>query len=500
MAAKVEARTAGMEAWREELETVLQSAHFRNAPQLARLLTYLCEKFFAGETGQIKEYSIGIDVFQRGENFDQNSDSIVRVEANRLRKRLSEYYAGPGATHRLRIVIPLGQYVPQFEEFAKVEAAAPVLKSRNYRWLWWLAASLALLALGFGIARLIPLQPREQAAATAAADATARLTETQLGPPAGEEVRILAGSSRSFVDHAGKLWSADTGYTGGTAVKSSAQQIWRTQNPDFYRTSRQGRFSYAIPLKPGVYELHLHFAEMVYGPELTGSGGEGNRIFTVRANGKILLHHFDIVDDAGASRTADVKVFTGLSPSADGELHLEFSGEGGMQAALSAIEVLPGFTGQIRPVRLLARQTPYYSNDSRWWSPDNYFLGGQMAAYPAPVAGSDDPELYETERWGYFSYAIPVTPGRYKLTLYFAARRGEGNSSLPNVAAAHVFDVYCNGKALLHHFDLAREAHPGDVVQRRFTGLEPDAQGKLLLSFVPVEGYAEVTGIEVVPE
>jgi hypothetical protein len=45
--------------------------------------------------------------------------------------------------------------------------------------------------------------------------------------------------------------------------------IWRTQNPDFYRTSRQGQFSYAIPLKKGIYELRLHFAETVYGPEST---------------------------------------------------------------------------------------------------------------------------------------------------------------------------------------------------------------------------------------
>ena len=80
---------------------------------------------------------------------------------------------------------------------------------------------------------------------------------------------------------------------------------------------------------------------------------------------------------------------------------------------LSAIEILPGFRGHIRPVRLLARQTPYYSNDSHWWSPDNYFQGGQLATYTAPVSGTDDPELYETERWGNFSYAIPVSPGKY---------------------------------------------------------------------------------------
>ena len=310
---------------------------------------------------------------------------------------------------------------------------------------------------------------------------------------------------RSFVDHAGKLWNADAWFDGGTAVKSSVQHIWRTQNPDFYRTSRQGQFRYAIPLKKGIYELRLHFAETVYGPESTGTGGEGSRLMTVRANGKTLLTRFDVVADAGASRTADVKVFTDIQPAADGLLHLEFSGEEGKQAILSAIEILPGFRGHIRPVRLLARQTPYYSNDSHWWSPDNYFEGGQLATYTAPVTGTDDPELYETERWGNFSYAIPVSPGKYSVTLHFAVRHGDWDQpSSPSgddrTPVAHIFDVFCNGNALLKNFNLPQEARQTDVVIRKFTGLEPNAQGKLLLSFVPVEGYATVTGIEVLPQ
>ncbi|MGB7168918.1 MAG: hypothetical protein WBD32_07925, partial [Acidobacteriaceae bacterium] len=97
-----------LEAAREELQAVLQSKAFRPAPTLAGLLSYLCEKRIAGDTSQIKEYSIGVDVFHRGPDFNQESDSIVRVEINRLRKRLAEYYAQEGASHRLRIGIPVG--------------------------------------------------------------------------------------------------------------------------------------------------------------------------------------------------------------------------------------------------------------------------------------------------------------------------------------------------------------------------------------------------------
>ena len=265
-----------------------------------------------------------------------------------------------------------------------------------------------------------------------------------------------------FVDHAGKLWNSDAWFEGGSAVKSSVQNIERTQNPDFYRTSRQGNFRYNIPLKQGIYELRLHFAETVYAPELPEGGGEGSRLMTVRANGKALLTRFDIVADAGASRTADVKIFPDVTPGPDGHLHLEFAGEEGKQALLSAIEILPGYRGHMRPERVLARQTPYYSNDSHWWSPDNYFLGGQLAAYSAPVIGTDDPELYETERWGNFSYAVPVSPGKYTLVPHFAARHGRWDQSAASsgdgstAAVAHVFNLFCNGNALLKNFNLAR--------------------------------------------
>ena len=60
--------------------------------------------------------------------------------------------------------------------------------------------------------------------------------------------------------------------------------------------------------------------------------------------------------------------------------------------------------------------------------------------------------------------------------------------------------MFCNGNTLLKDFNLALEARRTDVVIRKAAGLEPNAQGKLLLSFVPVEGYATVTGIEVLPQ
>jgi hypothetical protein len=517
--------SAEVDAQRAELRAVLAAPEFARAPRLAHLLTYLCEKLFAGEAAQIKEYSVGVEVFERGESFDQDSDSIVRVEANRLRKRLAEYYAGEGAGHALQITIPVGQYVPRFSPVAReandgsqLTASAANLPSptdlpgkgranamqRAFRRPWGLVAAV-VVCLAVAYAWRVSLKRAETSASKEAAQPVYS-NGFQFGPPSGPEIRILAGANRSLGDHAGKLWNSDTWFTGGTAVKSDALHIWRTQDQGFYRTSRQGQsFRYDIPLKQGVYELRLHFAETVYDPESTGTGAEGKRLMTVRANGKTLLSGFDVVADAGGSNTADVKIFPDIAPAADGYLHLEFSGDNGEPAIVSAIEILPGLRGHALPIRILPRQTPYYSDDSRWWSPDEYFQGGRIASYTTPVTGTDDPELFETERWGNFTYAIPVPPGKYSLTLYFAARRVDPDQfPLPageaKSAAARVFNVFSNGRPLLENFDLAREAREKDVIIRKFTDLEPNAQGKLFISFVPVDGYATVSGIEVLAE
>jgi hypothetical protein len=479
---------------------------------LSHLLSYLCEKTFAGETDQIKEYSVALDVFDRQDSFDQDTDSIVRVQANRLRKRLGEYYAKEGSSHSIHITVPVGQYVPVFQRVTRQEQAADSpakgpaqqgASSRNVRpFLLMGAAALLLCGLVVG-AYLVGNRHKPQP--VAAPSYSEQPAEPTVGLPVGEECHILAGSSRKYVDHAGKLWNPDIYYSGGSVVQSSVQHIWRTQDPIIYRTSRQGDFSYNIPLKPGIYELRLHFAETVYGPENSGGGGEGSRTMTVTANGATLLHDFDVLADAGGERTAEVKVFHDISPASDGQLHLSFSGRSG-SAMLSAIEILPGTRGQIRPVRIVARDVPYYSNDSRWWSPDAYFKGGQISSNQEPAQGTDDPEFYETERWGHFSYAIPVPPGQYTVTLHFIEHHaGPEAVNIPQSAEAtsfeeRVFNVFCNGKTVVSKLNILDEVGENKPLVRKIRGLEPNAQGKLLLEFVPVTRYATVSAIEVVPE
>jgi len=519
--------SVGWEAERAELRAVLESHLFTRSPTLTHLLSYLCEKTFAGESGQIKEYSVGLDVFDRRDSFDQDTDSIVRVQANRLRKRLSEYYASEGASHPIHITVPVGQYIPVFKTMADQEpgptsnvamtpqACAPAGGSMT-AWrptqsqIHWLSVVVVLVAMAIaGI--LVREKPSPQPVIRSSYSqqpSAAASDEPAVGLPVGEEVRILAGAGRKYVDHAGKLWSPDSCFSGGTAVPSAVQHIWRTQDPIIYRSSRQGDFTYNVPLKPGTYELHLHFAETFYGPENAGGGGEGSRLMTVLANGVPLLRDFDVLADSGGDRTAEEKVFPDISPAPDGQLHLSFSSGKGGGAMLSALEILPGVRGRLRPVRIVARDVPYYSNDSHWWSPDTYFKGGQLSTSQEPATDADDPEFYETERWGHFSYAIPVAPGRYTVSLHFidhrasaeAPERSASSAAASAASEGRVFNVFCNGKTVLANLNILNQAGENHPLTRKIKGLEPNAQGKILLEFVPVTRYATVTAIEVVPE
>lgn len=502
------------QAERAELQAVLQSRLFARSPTLAHLLSYLCEKTFAGESDQIKEYSVGLEVFNRRDSFDQDTDSIVRVQANRLRKRLNEYYASEGAAHLLHITIPVGQYVPLFKTMVESTPASSHLGTLQVRApdsaAWHPNRQQVLVLVGglilamLAVAWILVREPSKSRPVIRSSYSPQPTAEPVVGLPVGEEVRILAGASRKYVDHAGKVWSPDAYFSGGAAVPSAVQHIWRTQDPIIYRNSRQGDFTYNIPLKPGTYELRLHFAETFYGPEDSGGGGEGSRIMTVLANGQPLLNDFDVLADSGGDRTAEVKVFHDISPAADGQLHLSFSAGKGGSGMLSAIEILPGIRGRIRPVRIVARDVPYYSNDSHWWSPDVYFKGGQLASSQEAATGTDDSEFYETERWGHFSYAIPVAPGRYALTLHFIEHHAAAQSPDRTVVAGdsqdRLFNVFCNGRTILANLNILEEAGENHPLLKKVRGLVPNAQGKLLLEFVPVTRYATVSAIEIVPE
>jgi TolB-like protein/tetratricopeptide (TPR) repeat protein len=101
---------------RVELERVLSSRTFRVASGQKNLLRFVVEEALADRGHLLKEYSIGVEVFHRGDSFDPRINAIVRLEARKLRSRLAKYYELEGTGDPIYIEIPKGAYVPVFRE------------------------------------------------------------------------------------------------------------------------------------------------------------------------------------------------------------------------------------------------------------------------------------------------------------------------------------------------------------------------------------------------
>jgi adenylate cyclase len=128
---------------------IVASREFSESERLRRFLQFTVEQTLRGQADQIKEYPIGVEVFGRGESFDQRTDPVVRIQAGKLRSKLERYYAGEGREDPIVIEYPKGSYVPNFTLRA---AAAPTERSVPAR--WWKTVALAttgLLLVGFTI-------------------------------------------------------------------------------------------------------------------------------------------------------------------------------------------------------------------------------------------------------------------------------------------------------------------------------------------------------------
>src|ERR1035437_3871234 len=521
-----------------ELEAVIASGIFAKAPSLALLLDYVCKKDVGGQAKQNKEYNIRVEALGRPPSFDPRQDSIVRVEAFRLRKRLKQYYENEGADRHLRIVIPSGQYVPQFlengpavsngeapdagpdhieDEEVALEVAPPAAPNRELAIApaqpivvpstivrpglpSWLRLA-AFLGLPLIVVALVIAVWYFWVHLPAKAVSVPKTASVPLGAES-EEIRILCGSpAPRHVDRVGNIWSGDRFFRGGSDFSTPDHTISRTPDPELFRTRREGDFTYDIPLKPGVYELHLYFAETLFGENNTAGGGESSRVFRVLINDKPGLWVFDVIADAGGSNTADERVFKDISPAKDGILHLHFAALFKEAPFLNAIEIVPGIPGRMHPVRIVAGSRDYSDRRGVVWGADRYFRHGSTVARSEPVSNTPDPEIFAAERFGNFTYAIPAADGRYTVTLRFAetwfglGKPGGGG------AGSLVFDVYSNGIALLRNFDIFRAASGAQrAIEKTFRGVTPNAQGKIELSFVPVVNYACVNAIEVVDD
>jgi len=498
-----------VDAERAELERVVEA--LARWPRLSQLLRYMGESFFSGKIEDLNEYNIATDVLGRSKTvFNAAEDAIARVETHRLRKRLSEFYEKEGKDHPIQVALPPGSYVPVFihkpdggiplQVSAEISPASHSEVSHESQrptwlslyWKYWLsAASLALVAsviflyLHRGTSSTRLTSNRESASSS----------DSVVAQPgkSSAAIRLLAGySGPPRTDSAGRAWNPDQYFSGGGNWQRTPAFIARTSDPFLFEHSRTGDFSYSIPVRPGIYELHLFFSTPVQAYESTS--------FNVWVNGEVLLPGFDINADAFGDNIADERVFRDIAPEKDGLLRIAFTGATGAPS-LNAIEILPGVPHAQLPIRLIMQTTPITDHEGRLWHPDNYFMHGRLTAQTHPLPHSPDPDLFSGERFGHFTYALPAdTRDRYTLVLHFAefyfgsAAPGSGG------AGSRTFKVMCNGQTLLDNFDIFSEAGSLNELTKTFHHLKPSALGKLDITFEPIHNNATVSGIELLDE
>ena len=97
-----------------QLDRLLASRHFKNSSRYPNLLRYIVKKTLDGHAKELKERTVGIEVFGRKPDYDQAQDPVVRVTAGKVRERIAQYYHEPEHYQELRIDLPPGSYIAEF--------------------------------------------------------------------------------------------------------------------------------------------------------------------------------------------------------------------------------------------------------------------------------------------------------------------------------------------------------------------------------------------------
>jgi len=150
----------------QETERLLSSRHFSGSKRYPAFLKYVVKQTLDGNQDSLKERTLGIEVFDREPSFDTSADSIVRVTAAEVRKRIAQYYQESHHQSELRIELPSGSYVPQFRYLKAgtsaaadpaplvpretVASGAPSGRLKKPRFTYWTVAAVSVVVvLGF---------------------------------------------------------------------------------------------------------------------------------------------------------------------------------------------------------------------------------------------------------------------------------------------------------------------------------------------------------------
>jgi hypothetical protein len=154
---------------REQLERLLVHPLFSNSKRYPVLLSYVVEQTLLGHAGDLKERTIGVEVFGKDPSYDANAEPVVRIAAKEVRSRLKQYYYDFAEPGELVIELQTGSYVPAFREADRMPeappsdamilsaealppsiAAPPPPPGRWWRLRWFLSAGIGMLVVFAG--------------------------------------------------------------------------------------------------------------------------------------------------------------------------------------------------------------------------------------------------------------------------------------------------------------------------------------------------------------
>ncbi|MCM0082099.1 fibronectin type III domain-containing protein [Geomonas sp. Red32] len=315
---------------------------------------------------------------------------------------------------------------------------------------------------------------------TIAASFVAASTSTGSSSSSGGVIFAVNSGGASYTNSSGLTYSADTAFSGGTPGGTTATISGTTEGP-LYQSERYGTsFSYNIPAANGTYNVTLKFAESYF----TASG---KRIFSVAVNGTTAVSNLDIYAKVGANAAYDVTVPVSVT---NGTINVVLTASvnnaeiRGIKVA-AATSTAPA-SGTVAFATNAGGSSYTSGSTGVTYQADADYSGGTLGATTATISGTSDGALYQSERYGNFSYAIPMANGNYNLTLKFA-------ESYFTASGKRVFNVAVNGTTVISNLDIFAKAGANtayDVVVPVSV-----TNGTLNVTFTSVINNAEVRGL-----
>jgi hypothetical protein len=304
----------------------------------------------------------------------------------------------------------------------------------------------------------------------------------------GPSIRVRAGTSTSYTDPSGNVWTGDVDYSGGTEAAPITHAITKTTTQALYQTERYNGFTYTFTGLPvgSSYAVTLKFSENYW-------TAAGKRLFNVILNGTTVLSNFDIFADAGGQYIADDKTFSATVNSL-GQIVIQFENGSVDYAKIDAIQLVPSGPPSIR-VRA-GTSTSYTDPSGNVWTGDVDYSGGTEAApITHAITKTTTQALYQTERYNGFTYTFTGLPAgsSYAVTLKFS-------ENYWTAAGKRLFNVTLNGTTVLSNFDIFADAGGQYIADAKTFSTTVTSLGQIVIQFQNGSvDYAKIDAIQLAP-